>query len=100
MIKKNELINWLYLELNFSKTIKLIFVIFSISFFSLFIIYMYNLLSQLMFPGSIEIWVSLVFLSVMFGFALSSYVTSRDVNKLRCDLDNLKADLADKTNKE
>jgi len=63
---------------------------FCIIFFSIIIMYMYDLLTQLMFTASIGIWVATICISVMFGFGLLSFYLTRDIDKIKIELDGLK----------
>lgn len=95
MQEKSKFISLLSTKFDFYKTSKLIFIIFCIAFFSTTIMYMFGLLSQLIYPGIIEIWVGVVCLSTMFGFALSNFAVAKEQDKFRSELSTLRQDLAE-----
>jgi len=82
--------NVLLKKIDFTRALKFIFAMFCIIFFSIILMYMYGLLTQLMFSASVGIWVATICISVMFGFGLSSFYLTRDIDKIKIELDGLK----------
>jgi len=100
MQEKGKLSILLEKELNFRKIINVIIVGFCIAFFSTIIMYMFGLLSQLIYPGMLEIWVGIVCLSTMFGFALSNFFVTKEQEKLRDELSALEQSIMELSGKE